>query len=307
MTALTKKGTKVRRNRADVIFDTIVYAVLIVLLVIVIYPLWFVIIASVSNPTDVTFGKVIFWPTSISFEGYKAVVAYPGIWRAYLNTIVYTLSDVLLTVTITVLSGYALSRKDLVGKNIFVIYMTITMFFSGGMIPTYLTVKNLGMMDQWPIVVILGCVGVRNIVIVRTFIQSNIPDSLVEAAFLDGSSHTTFLLKVVVPLSMPVISVIALFTAVGQWNAWFNHMIYLRDPNMMPLQMVLRDLLISQTAMMEVMEETAADIEQGAKQTQMALSMKYALIIVTMLPIMCIYPFLQKYFVKGMLMGSIKG
>lgn len=307
MTTLSKKGTKVRRARADVIFDTIVYAVLILLLIIVIYPLWFVIIASVSDPTAVTFGKVIFWPVNFSLEGYQSVVTYPGIWRAYLNTIVYTVCDVALTVTITVLSGYALSRKDLVGKNIVVFYMTVPMFISGGMIPTYLTVKNLGLMDKWPVVVILGCVGVRNIVIVRTFIQSNIPDSLVEAAFLDGSNHTTFLVKVVCPLSMPVISVIALFTAVGQWNAWFNHMIYLRDADMMPLQMVLRDLLISQTAMMEVMEETSSNVGQGAAQVQKALSMKYALIIVTMLPIMCVYPFLQKYFVKGMMMGSIKG
>ena len=307
MTTLTKKSRKIRRNRADAIFDTIVYAILGALLLIVMYPLWFVIIASVSDPTAVTFGKVIFWPVNFSLDGYKAVVVYPGIWRAYANTILYTVCDVALTVTITVMSGYALSRKDLIGKNIFVVYMTITMFISGGMVPTFLTVKNLGLMDKWPVVVILGCVGVRNIIIVRTFIQSNIPDSLVEAAFLDGSSHTTFLVKVVCPLSMPVISVIALFTAVGQWNAWFNHMIYLRDADMMPLQMVLRDLLISQTAMMEVMEETASSVEKGSAQIQKALSMKYGLIIVTMLPIMCVYPFLQKYFVKGMMMGSIKG
>ena len=148
--------------------------------------------------------------------------------------------------------------------------------------------------------------GVRNIIIVRTFIQSNIPESLVEAAFLDGCNHTRFLTQIVLPLSLPVVSVIALFTAVGQWNSWFNAMIYLRDEQWMPLQMVLRDLLISQTAMMQdVLETTSGDNSMAS--AQLALSMRYALIIVTTLPIMCVYPFLQKYFVKGMTMGSVKG
>ena len=297
--------TKIRRIRSDLIFDITVNAILALLLLIVAYPLWFVIIASVSDPTAVSFGKVIVWPVGFSMEGYKEVVNYPSIWRSYLNTIIYTLCDVGLTTVVTVMAGYALSRRDFVGKKLFVIYMTITMFFSGGLIPTYLTVRSLGLMDKWPIVFLLGCVSVRNIVIVRTFIQSNIPESLVEAAFLDGCSHTKFLLWVVVPLSLPVISVIALFSAVGQWNSWFNAMIYLRDENMMPLQIVLRNLLVNQTAMMRDVLETGGNNDLA--QAQKALSMKYALIIVATLPIMCVYPFLQRFFVKGMTMGSIKG
>ncbi|MBR5382671.1 MAG: carbohydrate ABC transporter permease [Clostridia bacterium] len=297
--------TKIRRIRSDLIFDITVNAILALLLLIVAYPLWFVIIASVSDPTAVSFGKVIVWPVGFSLEGYKEVVNYPSIWRSYLNTIIYTLCDVGLTTVVTVMAGYALSRRDFVGKKLFVIYMTITMFFSGGLIPTYLTVRSLGLMDKWPIVFLLGCVSVRNIVIVRTFIQSNIPESLVEAAFLDGCSHTKFLLWVVVPLSLPVISVIALFSAVGQWNSWFNAMIYLRDENMMPLQIVLRNLLVNQTAMMRDVLETGGNNDLA--QAQKALSMKYALIIVATLPIMCVYPFLQRFFVKGMTMGSIKG
>ena len=297
--------TKIRRIRSDLIFDIIVYIVLTLLLLIVAYPLWFVIIASVSDPTAVSFGKVIVWPVGFSLEGYKEVINYPSIWRSYLNTIIYTLCDVAITTVVTVMAGYALSRRDFVGKNLFVIYMTITMFFSGGLIPTYLTVKALGLMGKWPIVFLLGCVSVRNIVIVRTFIQSNIPESLVEAAFLDGCSHTKFLLWVVVPLSLPVISVIALFSAVGQWNSWFSAMIYLRDEDMMPLQIVLRNLLVNQTAMMRDLLETGVNNDMA--QAQKALSMKYALIIVATLPIMCVYPFLQRFFVKGMTMGSIKG
>lgn len=302
---MKKKSTRIHRSKADLTFDVTVYIVLGLLLLIVAYPLWFVIIASVSDPAAVSFGRVILLPKGFSLEGYRQVITYPAIWRSYLNTIVYTLCDVALTTVITVTAGYALSRRDMVGKNIFVVYMTITMFFSGGLIPTYLTVKNLGLVDKWPVVFILGCVGVRNIVIVRTFIQSNIPESLSEAAFLDGCSHTVFLARVVVPLSMPVISVIALFTAVGQWNSWFTAMIYLRDDAMMPLQMVLRNLLISQTGMMQDVLDTSSS--EDVSQTQLALSMKYALIIVATLPIMCVYPFLQRFFVKGMTMGSIKG
>ena len=300
-----KNHSRIRRIHSDLTFDIVTYIILGLLLVSVAYPLWFVIIASVSDPTAVSFGKVIIWPSGFSLDGYKEVINYPSIWRSYLNTIIYTICDVTLTTVITVMAGYALSRRDLVGKKLIVIYMTITMFFSGGLIPTYLTVKSLGLMDKWPIVFLLGCVSVRNIVIVRTFIQSNIPESLIEAAFLDGCSHTKFLLWIVVPLSLPVISVIALFAAVGQWNSWFTAMIYLRDDKMMPLQIVLRNLLVNQSAMMRDVLE--AGNNNDLAQTQKALSMKYALIIVATLPIMCVYPFLQRFFVKGMTMGSIKG
>lgn len=301
-----RKITAIRKTRADAIFDTTVYIVMALLLVIVAYPLWFVIIASVSDPAALSFGRVVIWPEGFTLAGYKEVIGYSRIWRAYANTIGYTVCDVMLTVTLTLLAGYSLSRPDLIGKKLIVIYMTITMFFSGGLIPTYLTVKSMGLVDVPAVVFILGCVGVRNIIIVRTFIQGNIPESLIEAAFLDGCSHTKFLLWVVVPLSMPVIAVIALFTAVGQWNSWFTAMIYLRDQQWHPLQMVLRDLLISQTAMtQDVLETTSGDDSVAA--AQLALSMRYALIIVTTLPIMCVYPFLQKYFVKGMTMGAIKG
>ena len=297
---------KIRRMRSDAIFVAIVYVVLSLLLLVVAYPLWFVIIASVSDPAAVSFGRVILVPSGFSLEGYQQVITYPMIWRSYLNTICYTVCDVLLTTTITVLAGYALSRGDLVGKKGIVVYFTITMFFSGGLIPTYLTVKSLGLVGVPAVVFLLGCVGVRNIIIVRTFIQGNIPESLVEAAFLDGCNHTRFLLKIVAPLSMPVISVIVLFTAVGQWNSWFNAMIYLTEDTQMPLQMVLRNLLISQTSMMQDVLETSTG-DDSLASAQLALSMRYALIIVATLPIMCVYPFLQRYFVKGMTMGSIKG
>jgi len=292
--------------RSDVVFDTVVYATLGLLVIIIIYPLWFVVIASISDPAAVSFGKVVLLPSGFSLEGFRQVMVYPMIWRSYLNTIIYTACDVALTVSLTILAGYALSRKNLVGRKFIMIYFVITMFFSGGLIPTYLTVQSLGLRGNPAIVFLLGCVGVRNIVIVRTFIQSNIHESLVEAAFLDGCNHTRFLLKIVIPLSMPVIAVIALFTAVRQWNSWFTAMIYLTDENLMPLQMVLRNLLISQTAMMQdVLETTTGD--NAVASAQLALSMRYALIIVSTLPIMTVYPFLQRYFVKGLTLGSVKG
>lgn len=294
-----------KRSRFDFWFDITIYIILGVILFVIAYPLYFVIIASLSDPVEVTSGRVMFYPVKFNFDSYRKVLEYKEIWIGYRNTIIYTVSYTFLSVSITLMSGYALSRKELLGRNIIMAYMVFTMFFSGGLIPTYLLVRNLGLIGKPIIIIILGSVNVYNIIIARTFIQSTIPNELFEAASMDGCGHVRFFFSVVLPLSPALIAVMILFAAVTQWNSWFNAMIYLNKRELMPLQMVLRDIIVSQATFLK---EMAMDIlgEDFAREALLAETMKYAVIIVASLPILVLYPFLQKYFVKGIMIGSLK-
>lgn len=295
-----------RDTRSDKIFYTISDLLLLLFLLMAAYPLYFVVIASVSSPNLVATGKVILFPKGITIAGYKKIIEYSPLWRGYGNTILYVVLQTILSVTVTTMAGYALSNKKLPGRRGITIYMTITMFFSGGLIPTYLWMDAIGLVGTPLTVILMGSVGAYNIFVARSFIQNTIPDALFEAASIDGCSQAKFFIAMVVPLSPALLAVLTLFVAVGQWNSWFNAMVYLRDNRQMPLQMVLRELIISQTALAQA-GDAAVQGEDAVQQALLSESMKYAIIIVSTLPIMCLYPYVQKYFVKGIMVGSVKG
>ncbi|MEK5645693.1 sugar ABC transporter permease [Paenibacillus rhizosphaerae] len=296
----------IKKTRSDTIFEYVNTILLVVLLLIIAYPLYFVIIASISDPKLVTSGRILFFPQSFNLKGYAEVLHYSPIWTGYRNTLIYTSLYTFLSVMISLMAGYALSRKSFPGKHIVSSFMIFTMFFNGGLIPTYLLMKQIGLYGSPAIIVLMGAVNVTNIIICRTFTKSTIPEELFEAASIDGCTHISFFFRVVFPVSKALIAVMVLFAAVSQWNSWFNAMIYLRREDQMPLQMVLRDLIVSQSALSQA-SDSAAIGGDAAAQIYLVESMRYAVIIVSTLPIMCIYPFVQKYFVKGVMIGSIKG
>ncbi len=299
--------TRIKRSRGDLTFDVVNITISILLLIIVAYPLYFVVIASISDPSAVSSGQVVLYPIDINLDGYKEVISYEPIWSGYRNTIFYTIGYTFLSVMISLMSGFAFSRGNLPGKKIFLGIFIFTMFFNGGLIPTYLIVRNLGLYGNPIIIILLGAVNVNNIIISRTFIKSTIPEELFEAAALDGCSHAKTFFRVVLPVSQSLIAVLVLFAAVAQWNSWFNAMIYLNDENQMPLQMILRDLIVNQSAMAMASDAAASSGGDAAAAVLLVESMRYAVIIVSSLPLLCVYPFVQKYFVKGIMIGSVKG
>lgn len=301
---------KIHWKSQDFWFDAVAAVVLFALLLLTAYPIYFVLIASVSNPSLVNMGEVVLWPKEVTWEGYRKVFEYKPLWIGYRNTIFYVVIHTVMAVAFRMMAGYAMSRRDLVGRKFLNLFFVLTMFFGAGLIPSYLTLKALHMTGSVLVVLLMGTVTAYSIIVCRTFIQSSIPEELYEAACMDGCSHTHYFLRVVLPLSKAILAVQVLFAAVGQWNSWFNYMIYLHDEDQMPLQMVLRDLLIKQTqAMNAVANGTVVGADEGAiiNNALVAETMKYSTIVVATVPIMCVYPFLQKYFVKGIMVGSVKG
>lgn len=292
-----------KQTRADVVFDIVSNAFLIFALVVTLFPLIFVISASVSDPTAVYRGEVWLLPKGFSLEGYRRVFQDPAILTGYLNSIIYTVVSTAITLVTTIPCAYAVSRRDFRGGSILMGFFTLTMFLSGGTIPSYLLIKNLGMLDTMWALVLPGAVSAYNIIIARTFFQSTIPTELLEAAQIDGCGNTKFFFSIVLPLAKPIMAVIGLFAAVGMWNQYFNAMMYLSDRAKYPLQNILREILI-QT---EVNTSMFSDVKALAEQQRVSEVIKYALIIVATVPMMIIYPFVQKHFVKGVMIGSIKG
>lgn len=294
------------KSRGDRWFEWINGAILTMITIAVLYPLVFIISASISDPILVNNGRVWLWPEGIQFKGYERIFAYSPIWTGYRNTIFYTLLGTLINLFVTLTCAYALSRKDLVGRNGFMFLFVLTMFFSGGLIPTFLVVKSLGMVNTIWAMVIPNAAAMWNIIITRTFFQMNIPDELQEAAMIDGCSNMRLFASIVLPLSKPIIAAMGLFYAVGHWNAFFNGLIYLSDRELYPLQIVLRQILVL-NQVSDMLTMTTDEMEALVEQMYMSEIMKYGLIIVSTLPVLIVYPFLQKYFVKGMLIGSLKG
>jgi putative aldouronate transport system permease protein len=296
------RPSAVSLSRDDRIFDAVIYAISAVIIVIVLYPLLFVVSASFSDPTKVLAGEVWLWPKGFNVEAYTSILHETKIWTGYRNTIFYAVFGTFINLAMTILAAYPLSRPDLPGRNAIMLVITLTMFFSGGLIPTYLLVKNLGMVDTIWALMIPNAIATYNLIVMRTYFQSSIPWELQEAAQIDGCSSTRLLLNVILPLSKPIIAVMALFYAVGHWNSFFNALIYIRNEALYPLQLVLREiLLISQSS-------DAVDASVGIeKKILLAESIKYAVILVSSVPVLVMYPFVQKHFVKGMLIGSIKG
>jgi putative aldouronate transport system permease protein len=291
-----------KRTRQDIIFDTINYTLITIFFLLILYPLYFIVIASISNPDLVNTGQIAFLPRELTLEGYARTFREASVWRGYRNTILYTTLGTCINVSLTMTAGYALSRRELAGRSVIMKLIVFTMLFSGGIIPTYLIVKGLGMTNTIWAMVIPNAVSAWNLIIARTYLQQSIPQELLEAAVMDGCSFARFFWSVVVPLSTALIAVLALLYSVGHWNSFFTGLIYMQDYAKYPLQLILRDILIG------FQSTGAADDAKTLQEMQrIADLMKYALIIVASFPVMVLYPFLQRYFVKGVMVGAIKG
>lgn len=300
-------NTAISETKTDKIIKTFIYIFLSLALIGVLYPVIYIISASISNPADVNSGKMWLLPKGITFEGYKIIFENSDIWRGYLNTIFYTVLGTSINLAVTIPAAYALSRKDLVGRNLLMGLFVLTMFFSGGLIPTYLVVKSLGMIDTIWALVLPNAAAVWNIVIARVFFQSSVPVELEESAKIDGASNFKIFFKIILPLSAPIIAVMALFYGVGHWNEYFNALIYLSDKAKFPLQLVLREILVLQEMTTENTQISGSMAEAMHSKQQLAAIIKYGVMIVSTLPIIVAYPFLQRHFVQGVMIGSLKG
>jgi len=292
-----------RQSTGEKLFDWGVHAALALICVIVLYPLVFVLVASFSSPESVMRGEVWLWPKDMTVVGYQKIFQNNEILTGYANTIIYTVVGTTINLVMSIAAAYPLSRKDLYGRNFISAMMVFTMFFSGGMVPTYLLVKNLGMLNSMWALIIPGAVSVYNILIMRTFFQNGIPSEMQEAASIDGCSNLSTLVRIVLPLSMPIIAVMILFYSVGHWNAYFSALIYLTDRDKYPLQLFLREILIQG----QMQEMLGVGDDSHARSVMEGEAIKYAVVIVANLPVLLLYPFLQKYFVKGVMIGAIKG
>lgn len=303
-----KTTSLVKDTRADKIFLVFVYFFLAIALLIVLYPLIYIVSASISNPHLVNSGEMWLLPKGITFEGYRTLLGNSSIWRGYLNTIYYTVLGTSINLLVTLPCAYALSRDDFYGRRAFTNFMLVTMFLSGGLIPSYLLIRSLGMLNTVWALVIPGAVSVYNVVVTRTFFQTTIPREMEEAAIVDGCSDFRLFMQIVLPLSTPIIAVMALFYGVGHWNSFFSALIYLSDKSMYPLQMILREILILQDMSSNTVSNVTSEMASMLySKQQLAEVIKYGVMIVSSLPVIIVYPFLQKYFVKGMMVGSIKG
>ena len=301
----TAEKVSVSQTRGDKVFGVINAIFIVFITIITLYPLIYVCSASISSPASVTSGRMWLWPTDITLEGYKRILKNSEIWMGYVNTIFYTVVNVAISLAVTLPAAYALTVKSLPGRKFIVFVFSVTMFFSGGMIPLYVVCRNLGLVNTLWAVILPSATSMWYIILTRTFFQSTIPHELEEASEIDGCSVFATFLRIVIPLSAPIIAVIALYFGVGRWNSYFGEMIFLRDRSKFPLQLFLREILIVATFNQE--NASNADAITMAEQLRIASIIKYATMIVATLPVIAAYPFIQRYFVKGVMIGSIKG
>ena len=299
---MLRRTNRIRESFVDRIFLAGVYLLLSMVLLVVLYPLIFIVSSSFSNPLAVSSGRVWLFPVDFSLRGYQVALQNPQLVTGYANSLYYAFFGTLISVSLTMLVAFPLSRRGLFGRNVLMFLITFTMIFSGGLIPTYLVVLKLGMINTRWALLIPSAVSAFQVIIARTFFQATIPDELYEAAEIDGCSDLRFFWSIVLPLSKPIIAVLALMCAVSQWNAYFDALIYLRSSGLQPLQLVLRSILILNTT-----ASGSMDAKTMMERRQIADLLKYSLIVLGSLPVLIIYPFVQRYFVKGMLIGSIKG
>jgi putative aldouronate transport system permease protein len=300
-TSSTVPKSKIRESASDRILIFAIYVILSLVLVAVLYPLIYIVSSSISSPAAVVSGKVWLWPVDISFRGFQTIMKTPLIMTGYGNSLFYMSVGTIISVTLTVMLAYPLSRKSFFGRKGILMMIMFTMLFSGGLIPTYLVVKEMGMIDSRLALLIPNAIWVWQVIIARSFFQSTIPSELVEASEIDGCSDWRFLGSVVIPLSKPILAVLLLMYAVGQWNSYFDALIYLKSDKLYPLQLVLRSIIIQNNS------AGAMDLSVQIQRAQLAELLKYSLIVVATLPVLIIYPFVQRYFVQGMLVGSVKG
>ncbi|MCM1283080.1 MAG: carbohydrate ABC transporter permease [Muribaculaceae bacterium] len=299
-----KKKKKASSGFSDRTSDAILIIASALMILIVAYPLYYVLVASVSNPYDVYAGKTFLFPSDFSLRGYQAVFADDSIFTGYMNSIKYTVIGTVFSVVLLYITAYPLAQKDMPGRKFFSIFFIITMYFGGGLIPTYLIVKNTGLINNMWSLFLPGGVAVGNMIIVRNYFQNNIPSELIEAAQIDGCNKLKTFLKIVIPLSMPIMAVMVVFSMVAYWNDWFTALIYLPDPDKAPLPLVLRNILIRSSASAKQSSTISGGYAELNKVTEM---IKFASIVVAAAPMLVIYPFVQKYFEKGMMAGAVKG
>lgn len=299
---MNKKGNKIRSG--DRAFNIGSYIFLTIILIAVAYPLYFVIIASFSDPVQVGTGKVWLFPKGFTLEGYKRVLGDADIIKGYVNTILYTFVGTCINLIVTLPAAYALSRKDLKGKKPLMFFFLLTMFVSGGLIPTFIIVRGLHLLNTMWALVLPVAMSTYNMIIARTFFQNSIPNELWEVATIDGCSIGRFFVEIVLPLSKAIIAILILYYGVSHWNSYYNAMVYISDRDKFPLQLVLRSILTKNQVPNNMIQ---ADMDLMAQRQYLAEMIKYALIIVSSLPVLVLYPFLQKYFVKGVMIGSVKG
>lgn len=292
------------RLSSNKIFDIVNYTLLFLMMLLVLYPLYFVVIASFSDPNAIYAGKVVFLPKDVSLDGYKMLFEDALIWKGYWNTIRYTVIGTSINVVLTVCAAYALSRKKLPGRKALTLFITFTMFFNGGLIATYLLVQKMGLINSMWAVILPVAVGPWNLIVAKSFFENNVPEELHEVACVDGCSELRAFISVILPISKAIVAIMVLFYAVSHWNSYFNAMLYLTDDQRYPLQLVLRNLLI-QTDMTAM--SVSGDMTSLAEQQRIADQIKYGVIIVSSVPVMVMYPFVQKYFAQGVTIGAIKG
>ena len=301
--AKVPKANKIHeRSASDVSFRIVVGIITIFSFVVVLYPLYFIVIASFSDSTLVNRGEVLFYPKGVSLYGYEQIFTRPDIWRGYLNTVIYSFCGTALNLAVTLPAAYTLSRRNFPARGIIMKLFVFTMYFNGGLIPTYMLINEVGLLNNPLIMIIIGAVNVYNLIITRTFFENSIPEDLYEAATLDGCSHFRYFFTIVIPLSKAVTAVIMLYYLVGHWNDFFNALLYLNSDAYQPLQIILRNLLLLNQAM-----AGSSGAGASAYAQQYADPIKFGVIIVSTLPVLCVYPFIQKYFEKGVMIGAVKG
>ena len=296
--------------KSDKTFTVVNYTLLAILTLIILYPLYFTVIASISEPYEVVSGNVVLWPKGFTLESYAQIFHNEEIWTGFRNSTLYTVFGTMMSLILTIPAAYALSKKNLWGRGIITTYFVIIMYFSGGVLPTYLVVRDLGLLNQPYTLVIIGSFSVYNMVVARTYYQSSIPESLYEAAEIDGCSGFGQFFRIAIPLSKPIIAVIALYYAVGRWNDFYNSLVYITNSDYYSLQQILRNILLeSQNALSAINGDTMSSEEMAyfMRRAYLAEAMKYAIIFVSSLPMLLIYPLVQKHFVKGVMVGSVKG
>jgi putative aldouronate transport system permease protein len=296
-------ASAIKDTRGDRMFSGFNYIVLTVYLVIVLYPLVYLVSASFSSPAAVTAGRVQLWPVEPTAIAYETIFKDPAIVRGFLNSVFYAVAGTAVNIVLTLLAAYPLSRPDLRGRGWIMFFFFFTTLFSGGLVPTYLVVRDLGLLNTRWALILPSALSVWNVIITRTYFQTTIPGELLDAARIDGASDFRFLRDVVLPLSGPIVAVNALFYAVGHWNAYFDALIYLNDESLFPLQLVLREILVQNQTNLKM----TGDVQSMLARENLADLLKYALIVVSTVPLLLVYPFVQKHFVKGALIGSLKG
>ena len=300
---MAKEKAKIKQytRPTDHLFMTIVYAFCAIALIAILIPLIFVVAASFSSPDALLSAKVFLWPVDFTLRGYKMVFDHDLLPLSFWNSIVYTVVGTVINLVLTVLAAYPLSRKDLAVRNPIMMLFAFTMLFNGGMIPTYLLVRDLGMLDTMWAILLPTAISVWNLIITRTYFQTSIPQEILESASIDGCNDFQFLIKMVIPLSVPILAVNVLLYAVGHWNSYFNEMIYLSTNTKFPLQLILRDILLNDPS------AGTMDVTEQLERQKTQYLLQYSSMVVGTMPLMLLYPAVQKYFIKGIMVGAVKG